>query len=235
MTRLLALSLALLPVAACAADNGDEGLYLSRILASGDACTFTADEGAPYLSSGSYSVGSPLPYEAHVLIQSRLTLREDQEAQARTVQMRGARVDLAFANPDDDPGIQDEYLHFTSLFSAPVTPGGLATAGFDLVPSQVSIALIEKLDAKPEPVPSIQLVATVEAYGDLAGDEVVTQSFVFPVAVTELRNNLGTCPLPAGTTVRTGNACNPFQDGIVDCCQASDGVVCPATVATTTQ
>lgn len=232
MLRLLALSLALAPLAACAAENGDEGIYLSRILApSADSCSFTAEEGAPYLSSGSYSIGSPVPYSANVLLQSRLTLLEGQEPQQRTVQMRGARVDLKFVDPSDDPGIDDRFMKFTSLFSAPLTPGGNATAGFDLIPFQVSVALTERVAAKaPEPV---QMVATVEAYGTMAGDEVISQEFIFPVTITELRNDLGACPVPMGTTVRTGNPCSPFQDGVVDCCTSGSDVICPAPVATT--
>lgn len=235
MLRLFAVPLAVFSFAACAADNGDEGIYLSRILAPGaDACSFTADESALYLSSGSYSIDAPNPYSAHVLLQSRLELLEGQDPQLRTVQMRGARVDLAFVDPTDDPGIQAEYLKFTSLFSAPLTPGGIATASFDLVPFQVSQALTEKYASRVAANKGpIQMVATVEAYGTLAGDEVVSQEFVFPITVTELRNDLGACPVAAGTMVRMGNPCNPFQDGVVDCCSSNGQVFCPAPVATT--
>jgi hypothetical protein len=42
----------------------------------------------------------------------------------------------------------------------------------------------------------------------------------------------GVCPFTG--TPRTGNACNIFQDGVVDCCRdaTTNNLICPAPVAT---
>jgi hypothetical protein len=42
------------------------------------------------------------------------------------------------------------------------------------------------------------------------------------------------CPLPIGSQPRMGNACNPAQDGTVDCCTdpTTMALTCPATVST---
>ena len=47
-------------------------------------------------------------------------------------------------------------------------------------------------------------------------------------------NLAGTCPLPKGSAPpRPGYACNPGQDGIVDCCGTLGApLTCPAIVST---
>jgi hypothetical protein len=75
------------------------------------------------------------------------------------------------------------------------------------------------------------VLANVEAFGDLQGTEIVADPYQYPVTICNdcVVNNLGACSaLPVGTIARTGNPCNPFQDGIVDCCEGTNGPVCPA-------
>jgi hypothetical protein len=78
-----------------------------------------------------------------------------------------------------------------------------------------------------------EVVGKIVVFGTLAGDEVTSQEFQFPVTICTdcIVVNAGPCPLPADTTVRSGNSCNVFQDGVVDCCATADGLFCPAYVA----
>jgi hypothetical protein len=41
----------------------------------------------------------------------------------------------------------------------------------------------------------------------------------------------GACPVPPTSVVRAGNACNPYQDGVIDCCVANGETICPAPVS----
>jgi hypothetical protein len=63
-------------------------------------------------------------------------------------------------------------------------------------------------------------------HGDLGGDEVSASPFHFPISVCTdcVVNIVGACPA-AGT--QTGNPCNVFQDGVVDCCTSGSQLVCP--------
>jgi hypothetical protein len=81
----------------------------------------------------------------------------------------------------------------------------------------------------------VQIVATATVVGDYYGDEIEASPFQFPLTVCNdcVVNDLGLCSLvAAGTAVRQGNACNPFQDGAIDCCEddTSGALVCPAAV-----
>src|SRR5665647_966903 len=108
----------------CAADNGDEGIFLTSNVAPGDTCTFSASATEPFLSHGTYSEFSPGPYRFHPQMKSNITATALQE-NARTIIVEGARVTLTF--PDESvfsAAQQDDFrtrgiMRFTSLFSAP--------------------------------------------------------------------------------------------------------------------
>ena len=128
---------------------------------------------------------------------------------------------------------------FRSLFSAPLAPnGGLTTAVFDLVPK----AAVREIERKVGTIPDggrleAQVVATATVYGRLGGAEVEGLPYVYPVTVCGgggggpdcVVNIVGACgSTPADFDPRPGNPCNPFQDGVVDCCTSGTGLVCPA-------
>jgi hypothetical protein len=123
---------------------------------------------------------------------------------------------------------------FRSLFSAPLAPnGGLSTATFDLIPT----AAVREIQRKAGTVPAgarlhAQVVATATIYGQLGGGEVESLPFVYPVTVcNDCVVNVGKAcaETPASFMPRPGNPCNPFQDGVVDCCtDAAGALVCPA-------
>ncbi len=128
---------------------------------------------------------------------------------------------------------------FRSLFSAPLAPnGGLSTAAFDLIPT----AAVREIERKVGTIPDggrlqAQVVATATVYGQLGGSEVEGLPYVYPVTVCGggaggadcVVNLVGACAsTPASFDPRPGNPCNPFQDGVVDCCTNGAALVCPA-------
>ncbi|MBA3452414.1 MAG: hypothetical protein H0T42_04880 [Deltaproteobacteria bacterium] len=228
----------------CAADNGDEGIFITSNVVPGEGCALVASAGEPFLSHGTFSVFSRSGYEFHPQMKSRIIATATQ-IDARTIIMEGARVTLTFPDESVFSAAQQDDLRsrgvmrFSSLFSAPLPPnGGLADGSFDII----TTALLDELVAAKgagilapgAPSFRAEVVATVVVYGDMSGEEVTSQEFQYPVTICNdcVVNVLGSCPLPAGTTlVNEGNSCNPYQDGVADCCRMGDDVVCPATVA----
>ncbi|MGN6104707.1 MAG: hypothetical protein ACTHU0_06370 [Kofleriaceae bacterium] len=137
-------------------------------------------------------------------------------------------VDVAFDASNLPPGS----LKFTSLFSVPLSPQGFAATAFDIVPTRLLREIRAQAGETARSV-RVQLVTTSRVFGDLGGDEIESVPFDFPVTVCSdcIVVEHGACPLNT-TTLRVGNPCNPFQDGVVDCCRESTGeLTCPARVA----
>jgi len=168
----------------------------------------------------------------HPQLKSRITAGDGDTVQ-KTIQIRGARVNLEFADADVGAAVPAEQKKFQSLFTGPLAPGGLTDATFEVLPEGALAAIfpfaqgIENFET--------EVIAKVVVFGDLFGDEVTSQEFRFPITVCSncvvnvLADSQGmplTCPVAA--TARQGNACNPYQDGVVDCCESGDGIVCPA-------
>lgn len=243
MQRLLVPIVFAAALGACVASNGDEGIFITKNVAPGAGCTFTGAADEQFLAHGTYALGAPAPYQFHPQMQSRITAETGQE-DARTILLRGARVDLEFADTTLFTAAELATLktsgatHFKSLFSAPLLPnGGITDGSFDLIP----VALGDAVTAKAGAGFRTEVIAKVVVFGDMSGDEVTSQEFQFPVTLcADCVTNLLTspagaplaCPVPDGTTVSPGNECNPFQDGTVDCCLQTDGTaLCPAPIA----
>lgn len=246
MHRLLLLTLA---TAACVADSGDEAFVVLNNITPGEECTVMPTQGGAFTPRGTIYLGSPAPYTLTPLIESRITATATNTSQ-RTVALQGARVELAIeavtvTNGDAVERIEfsdseisalqaDGSLRFTSLFSAPLEPGGQTAAQFDVVSVGALAAVRAKTAGKTGSVRA-QFVATSTVFGLLGDDEVDGVPYVYPVtACTDCIVNVisEVCPAPNGTQVRVGNGCNPFQDGVVDCCLGPSGLVCPSPVAT---
>ncbi len=237
-------ALILAALGGCAADNGDEGIFITSNVVPGANCTFTASASEPFVSHGTYSIFSPGSYRFHPQMKSKISATPAQ-LDARTIIVEGARITLTFPDESVFTAAEQEALRssgimrFSSLFSAPLSPnGGLADGALDLItPALLDELVIKKgakiLDANASSFRA-EVVATVVVYGDMSGDEITSQEFKFPVTICNdcVANVLGACPLPMGTVLANpGNVCNPYQDGIVDCCRMGADVVCPARVA----
>jgi hypothetical protein len=246
-------------LAGCVADTGDEGFVVRNNLAPDEEkCSFVAATSSPALSRGTLHTRSSSAYLLTPLIESRLTAAMGQE-QLRTVSLQGAKVDLAigpitvedalgaitfscaaegdracFSETERDKLADDGLTKFRQPFSAPLPPnGGLSSAVFDLVPTTVVSEIKRKVGAVPVGGRMNALVlATATVYGQLGGSEVNGLPFMYPVTVCDdcIVNNLGPCGEVSVTfEPRTGNPCNAYQDGVIDCCtNAAGGAVCPA-------
>lgn len=224
----------------CMADTGDGGILVIKNVFAGEECKPTASETEPFFASGRLDLLlQPSGYLFIAQMKSRITALTGQEDQ-RTIITSGARVDIEFPgsslfNAAELTQLRDQGLtRFKQLFSAAIKPnGGITDAGFDLIPSGLAQRVASKLDLT-QPV-QVQAVATFTVEGSMSGSNVESQAFSYPVTLGTFQtvNLAGTCPLPSNFgEVRKGYACNPAQDGIIDCCTEGGLLRCPAVVGT---
>jgi hypothetical protein len=220
-------------------DTGDEGLYvLNNTAVTGTSCSLTGNPDSASTGHGIISVITDLPYIMTPLLQSRLAAPEEGvDEQSRTIQLRGADVTLtlkamsieningSFTNTNPDSSLGD----FSLLFSGSVPPGGSANAFVDIIPVS-TIRDIGNMAGTEYRSFNAEVLASVVVKGEVNGDSIEAQPYYYPVTVCDgcVVNITGACVDFAGTA-RTGNACNMFQDGVVDCCRGTDGFLhCPA-------
>src|SRR5206468_1257188 len=106
---------------------------------------------------------------------------------------------------------------FSTFFSGAISPGGLVNVGVDLIPASTLRSLGDMSGANilgGEKFSS-EVVATLSIKGEVNGDAITATPYVFPVTVCSncVFNNAGTCPMKVAP--RTGDPCNPYQDGVV--------------------
>jgi len=225
--------------AGCVADTSDGGILVLKNIHPDTACVGTGIESEAALSFGRIDLLIPSSYLFFAQLKSRITALTGQEDQ-RTIITSGAKVDLTFSSTTLFTAAElaqlktDGLTHFKALFSQVIKPnGGVSDAAFEMIPS----ALLEQIAVKTAAMPNfeVEVVATFTVEGDMAGSTVTSQAFTYPVRIGyhQAINVAGTCPLPKGFgEVRKGYSCNPFQDGVIDCCGVVGGALtCPATVA----
>ncbi|MEO8839961.1 MAG: hypothetical protein ABI591_01375 [Kofleriaceae bacterium] len=210
------------------ADKGDEGFFILNNTAppvGGVSCAFTGDPAQPFIAAGAISYLAPQGYVFTPLLESRITAVLGHEAE-RTIHLEGANVTLQVANG----GMQQQ---FTALFSGSLAPNsGTTNVSFELLP----VSSIKALGSASQ---NVEVVASVSAYGTLGGGRIEGEPFQYPITIVAPDNGIvfgAKTPSQAGTpclndtnTPRSGNACNVFQDGVVDCCVSATGTnVCPA-------
>jgi hypothetical protein len=245
MLRLVTLT-AVLALTACA-NQGDEGFIVLNNTAVTGSCALSGDPGQPFLSHGEIYSGSPKGYVLTPLIQSRVTSGAGSGASVdpttRTIFFKGANVTLevkavSIQRADGSFGnatvtLTGQQAQFSTLFSGSLPPGATTNVGFELIPVQTLRTIQQASGAGATDHMRAEVLATVTVLGELNGDEISAQPFTFPVSVCNdcvIVNN-GACPMIA--TPRTGNACNIFQDGVVDCCVDAMGfLTCPAPMGT---
>lgn len=218
----------------CADDFGGGLVVVQNLAVTEPTCSFTAELTAPFVARGTIRSDSTVPYIFHPLVQSRITALEGQES-LRTVQLNGARIELTIAGATVDGQPVDLDVadfpagsaKFSSLFSAPVAPLGVSSAEFDLVPVSflAAVAAAVGTDAPAR----VQVVARGTVYGDLGGDEISSDPFTYPVTICNdcVFQNLGECNADT-EAANFGNPCNPYQDGLLDCCTSGGNLICPA-------
>jgi hypothetical protein len=243
MLRLLTLS-AVLALAACA-NSGDEGMIVLNNTAVTDTCTLTGQSTQPFLAHGQIYAKSPNGYLLTPLIQSRVVMTDSTDVSQRTILLTGANVELSvesvtIEHPDGSFSngsvtLAGQQAQFSTLFSGSLPPAGTVNVGFDVIPVQTMRQILTSSGASATDKMTAEVLAKVTILGTLDGDKLSASPFQYPISVCNncVVVNTGVCPMPLGSKPRTGNACNPFQDGTVDCCtDASNNLVCPADVAT---
>jgi len=225
---------------ACVADNGDEGIFITKNVKPEAGCTFMSSPTSAFISHGQLSVFSPFGYQLHPQMKSRITAVAGQE-DLRTVITRGARIDLEIVDPALETAMGGAaalqamgITKFEISFTAPISPnGGITDGAFEVITRRFLDELVRASGANNLATPfQTEIIANVVVYGDLAGAEVTSNPFRYPVTICNdcVTNVIAACPLPEETVIRTGDACNPYQDEPVDCCLQGDSVVCPAIV-----
>jgi hypothetical protein len=229
-------ALASAAVTGCDADGTDGGILVLKNVFADTDCTATSLDSETGLSHGSLDVSIVTGYLFIAQMRSRITALDGQEDQ-RTIITSGAKIDISFPNSTlfsdaELTQLHDQGLtHFKSLFTVAIAPNeGVTDGPFTLLP----IDLVEALAAKlPDAGSRVETVATFTIEGDMSGTTVTSQPFSYAIAVGRsiTAGSIGNCPLPTGSTVRSGYACNPMQDSVVDCCTSNGKLVCPAIVS----
>jgi hypothetical protein len=215
----------------CANDSGDKTiLVLNNLAAVSDdnKCVIAPSEDSAGRSAGSWSLDSPNSYLLFPLVKNLATDPDGVLLSQRTFFAQGARIAVSSSDAAVQTAIGASGK-YTQLSSFSVSPnGGLAAFGLPLIPSRVGALIAPTLSpAKP----TAQLVATIEIFGLLGGSEVTSQPFDFPIeaCVGCAGQIVGPCAsLPMDFKANPGNPCNPFQDGVIDCCSTPGGAICPA-------
>ncbi|HET9623328.1 MAG TPA: hypothetical protein VFP84_18265 [Kofleriaceae bacterium] len=246
--RLLSLLLAGGVTAGCAADNNDGAILVLKNVHADTTCTFTGLLTEASIPHGSLDILIPTDYLFTAQMESRI-VATDAQVDTRTIITRAAKVDVAFPNSTlftaaELADMQKSGLtHFRSNVSTPILPNdGVADGTFVLIPAALAQKVLEKsgVTGVSDAPFRIEAEATFTIEGDLSGATVTSQPFTYGVT---LGNNVSIVPNPpacstsaGGTTLRTGYACNPLQDGAVDCCTSTSGtqvlLSCPSTQKT---
>lgn len=240
MLRLASLASALL-LLGCA-NQGDEGMtVINNTAITGATCSLSGDPSQPFTSHGSIYALAPQGYTLTPLIRSRIQQGlEDEEVTdplQKTIFLSGADVSLTLkavsietsgqytvTQPEQNVG------QFSVLFSGSLPPSGSVNVGFEVITPAIMRNIIASSGVNLSTSHlNAEVLAEVTIRGELGGDEVTSNPFNYPISVCTdcIINVVGACP--ATGTPRTGNPCNPFQDGVLDCCEGPDGLVCPAT------
>jgi hypothetical protein len=237
MVRFVILLFVLPLVVGCADDAGDGALRVMRNTAVGDTCTVESSLTGLGRSLGTIEVNSPADYLLTPVIQNFASSASGKLISQRTAFLEGARIDLSFDKPDLFTAAELENLEatgvtkFSSPFSAAVAPdNGVSGVGFSIVPVELLKILAPKLGPAGSAVVNVRL----KVFGKMGGGEVESETYFYPVTVCDgcvTGKFFFTCGAK-GVTVRKGNACNPFQDGPVDCCTQNGALICPGVAGT---
>lgn len=218
------------------ADSGDGGILVLKNVRADATCTTTGAETQAGISHGSLDLLVTTPYIFIAQMKSRIAALAGQEDQ-RTIIVQGADVDVDF--PGSSLFSEAELAELDAMaltrrrapFSAAIRPNGVTDAGFDLIPSDLTVRIKAKLGDSPS---RITAVATFTIVGDMSGQRVTSQPFSYPITMGNgiAFNVLGTCPLPRDfAPLSTGYACNLAQDDVVDCCTTATTLRCPGILA----
>jgi hypothetical protein len=192
-----------------------------------EGCDISVDPSGPFQPRGLIDVSSTQGYRFTPLVQN-VAIANDNSM--KRIFVEGANVDIEFvgSNAPDPAAFQENYISFRSPFSGSIEAEGFASFDFDIMSRELVAGLVGSVT----PTSSIQLIASVTIVGELDGDGIESNTFKYPIEVCDgcMQNLIGAClGLDPTTEIAGGGACNPLQDGVIDCCTGDGGeLVCPA-------
>ncbi|HEY4186178.1 MAG TPA: hypothetical protein VGP07_13970 [Polyangia bacterium] len=245
-SRLFALVAVTLPVAlsACGRVPGQFEILNDQVPLPG--CVIPTDPGV-YQGEGTLDVAVVQPditsaYFFFPLIENNLPASPNAALDPNQIQLSGFQVDITpipgAALPQPIQGVLDgagPLAHYQVSWSGGVDSGGghlsAAVAAFPVELAQ-AMAAAGGLGHDPSNV----VLLNISALGMTnSGQHMTSDPFHFPLHICSgclVANiaNVPACPFTV-PVANTGNACNPAQDGFVDCCTQNGSLVCPPTVA----
>jgi hypothetical protein len=225
----------------CAA-QGDEGFVVLNNSVPDSSCALSGTKDQAFLSNGHILTISPAGYQLFPLLESRIDVADGQDPTTRTIDIRGARIDLSIESvqltnatgqisniTEQQRSMVDPLLlKFKQLRSGSLPPLGTANIGLEVVPWSLIPQISRGITLAAGDRFRAIVVATVVMYGEMGGDEVTSDRFVYPIEICNdcIANVVGPCP---AAVMVAGNPCNPYQDGTVTCCtDQMNRLVCPA-------
>ncbi len=221
---------------ACVDNNADSGLVILRNVAPELGCV--VDPASDVVrTSGVIEDDAAAGYVFTPVVRNDLTTVAGENTTAKSIFINGARVTIDFYDATLFTAAEqaqfdtDGLTKFVVPSSGAIDPdGGLQTFHLEIVPDVLLAKIAPKLATST--TASTMLDVRIQFFGTRSGSDVSSNTFRYPVEVCHgcLTRSLGACEgLPMDLEVQTGGACGPDQDGVVDCCTATDGTqVCPA-------
>jgi hypothetical protein len=244
--HLLALAAVTLPVAlsACGRVPGQFEILNDQVPLAG--CVIPTIPGV-YQGEGTLDVAVAQPsfssaYFFFPLIENNLPAASTGAIDPNQIQLSGFQVDITnipgASLPAPVQGVLDSadaLAHYQVPWSGGVDAGGghlsAAVAAFPVELAQ-DMAAAGGLGRDPSNVVDLNISALGTTN---SGQHMTSDPFHFPLHICSgcLVANISNVPACPFTTpvANTGNACNPAQDGFVDCCTQNGSLVCPPTVA----
>jgi hypothetical protein len=216
--------------------SGDETVMILNNGAPGPGCVLTPDEAGLAIQSGvvDYASGDARAgYLFTPLLKNYATADDDNEARRHIAFVNGAHVTIHFVDPDLEAQYEGSDLtRYEVPFSGRIDPLGIAQFGYEIVPAELISALAPSGAGSGSPAASTLLLIDTSVFGTLNNGGFETQNYRYPVELCDrcLDQVIASCDALSTDFApeNTGGVCNPYQDGVTDCCQGTGGAVCPA-------
>jgi hypothetical protein len=226
MNLVLALALSMiLPGAGCT--DADQPIIILQNQVPDEGCIIPVGTGSGFRPRGIIDTQSAAGYLFTPLVQNNaVSISGNPNARLATIQ--GAEVGLTLQDPSVTVAEGD--LSFTKRFSGTIQPdGGLTSFSFTIIDKRVLDAIAGVIES---PDQRFEVLAEIKVFGTMAGGDLESVPFTYPVDVCEgcMRVDVGPCADLADDFVALeGGVCNPLQDVFTECCTALDeSLTCPA-------
>lgn len=207
--------------------NNDASLSILQMqdVSEATSCTATSAVGVG-LSRGIFDVHFSNGFQGYLgfpIVRNNETSRmpSSDSPQLNSIQLLGANVSLSFtdATAESKVPVADRKFFWASA-GGRLDPSDTGPLPIEVVPIDVITAL--KLGTND----LVTVTAKIEPVGMQTSDRLVGGPIYFPVDICNgcLGQDLGACPLPAGTVATA--TCFPAQDVSATCCESSTELLC---------